>query len=109
MGKLRFLEVGVFGVVPAVVIGLVTHSWDYFALACLATGVLIEVVATMSIHGESQPRTPEQNLMLMKGNQYGYVAAVEVPTDAKSWRPTLLGVPALCIGVIAVVLIASLR
>jgi len=37
------------------------------------------------------------------------VAGLEVPTDARSWRPLLVGVPALVIGAVAFVLLASTR
>ena len=58
MSKMRFLEFGLLGVVPAVVVGLVFRSWDLFALVCLATGVLVEIGATMAIHGDAEPRSP---------------------------------------------------
>ena len=109
MTKMRFLEFGLVGVLPAVVVGLVFSSWDLIALVCLATGVLVEVGATMAIHGEAEPRSPEASMVMMKANQYGYVAGLELPTDARSWRPALAGLPALCIGLAAVVIIASVR
>ena len=109
MTKRRFLELGLLGVVPAVVAGLVFHSWDLFALVCLATGVLVEVGATMAIHGDAEPRSPEASMVQMKANQYGYVAGLELPTDARSWRPALAGLPALCIGLASVFIIASVR
>jgi hypothetical protein len=109
MSKMRFLEFGLLGVVPAVVVGLVFRSWDLFALVCLATGVLVEIGATMAIHGDAEPRSPEASMVMMKANQYGYVAGLELPTDARSWRPALAGIPALCIGLVAVFIIASVR
>jgi hypothetical protein len=109
MAKMRFLEFGLLAVVPAVVVGVIFHSWDLFALVSLATGVLVEIGATMAIHGAAEPRSPEASMVQMKANQYGYVAGLELPTDARSWRPALAGIPAMCIGLAAVLIIASVR
>jgi hypothetical protein len=109
MTKMRFLEFGLLAPVPAVVVGLAFRSWDLFALVCLATGVVVEIGATMAIHGDAAPRSPEASMVMMKANQYGYVAGLELPTDAKSWRPALAGIPAPCVGLVAVFIIASAR
>jgi hypothetical protein len=109
MSKMRFLEFGLLAVIPAVVFGFAFRSWDLFALVCLATGVLVEIGATMAIHGDAEPRSPEASMVQMKANQYGYVAGLELPTDGRSWRPALTGIPALCVGLVAVFIIAGVR
>ena len=103
------LIIGTVAVAPAVVLALVFTSWDAFVLISLLTGVLLEFGAGVLIQGGAGPRDPEENLRQMKANQYGYVAGLEVPTDARSWRPLLVGVPALVIGAVAFVLLASTR
>lgn len=109
MSARRLLVIGSVGVLPGVVVGLVLRSWDGFVLTCLGVGLLVEVAVTMAIHGQAPPRSPEENLRQMKANQYGYVAGVEVPADVRSWRSVLLGVPALCVGALGFVIVASLR
>ncbi len=104
MSARTLLLLGCVAIAVAAVVGVVLSSFGWFALSCLGLGVIIETVVTMGIHGNAPSRTPEANLMQMKANQYGYVAGVELPTDAVSWRPVLLGVPALCVGVVACLL-----
>ena len=60
--------------------------------------------AVLAIHGDAEPRSPEASMVMMKANQYGYVAGLELPTDAASWRPMLLGLPALVVGAVACLL-----
>ena len=109
MKKLTLLIIGAAAIAPAVVVGLVLASWDWFVLVCLGTGVVLAIGAAILIQGEAEPRSPEENLRQMKANQYGYVAGLEVPTDARSWRSVLIGVPALVIGAVAFVVLASTR
>ena len=109
MKKSTLLIVGALCILPSVIAGLVLWSWDTFVLVCLATGMVLIVGATMLIHGEASPRTPEENLRQMKANQYGYVAGVELPTDARSWRSVLISLPALVVGIVAALILASTR
>ncbi len=109
MKKSTLLVVGALCLAPSVIAGLVLRSWDVFVLACLATGVALLIGSTMLIHGEASPRRPEENLRQMKANQYGYVAGVELPTDARSWRSVLVCLPALAVGVVAVLILAATR
>ena len=104
MSKRSLLLLGCVAIVPAGVVGLVFSSVGWFAVSCLGLGIVIEFVVTVGIHGDAPSRTPEENLMQMKANQYSYVAGVELPTDAASWRPMLLGVPALVVGAVACLL-----
>lgn len=104
MSKRSLLLLGCVAIVATAVVGLVCWSFGSFALSCLGLGVVIEIIVTVGIHGDAPSRTPEENLMQMKANQYGYVAGVELPTDAASWRPVLLGVPALVVGAVACLL-----
>jgi hypothetical protein len=104
-----WLIAGVVAIVPALSVGLVTASWDWFVLICIATGVALGIGASIVIQGEAPPRSPEENLRQMKANQYGYVAGLEVPTEVRSWRPVLIGVPAFLVGVVAFVIVASTR
>jgi len=103
------LIIGGVAVVPAVVVALVFASWDALVLASLSTGVVLEIGAAVMIQGDANPRAPEENLSQMKANRQGYVAGVEVPSDASGWKPLLFGLPALAVGAIAYVVLASIR
>ena len=103
------LIVGAAAIAPAIVVGLVLTSWDWFVLVCLGTGVVLLIGAAVIVQGEAEPRSPEENLRQMKANQYGYVAGLEVPTDIQSWRSVLIGVPAVAVGVVALLVLAASR
>ena len=103
------LVIGAAAIVPAIVVGLVLTSWDAFVLVCLLTGVALAIGAGVMVQGEASPRSPEENLRQMKANQYGYVAGLEVPTEARAWKSLLIAVPALAVGVVAFLILASTR
>jgi len=98
-GKLLLL--GCIAVAVAGIVGAVFSSWTSFALACVALGVLIEVVVIVGAQGDASPRDPEVAAAMMKATQYGKVEAVDMPTGATAWRLLLLGLPALVTGAAA--------
>jgi len=104
MSKRSLLLLGCVAIVAAGVVGLVFWSVGWFAVSCFGLGIVIELIVSVGIHGDAPSRTPEENLMQMKANQYGYVAGLELPTDAASWRPMLLGLPALVVGAVVCLL-----
>jgi hypothetical protein len=104
--KRKLLALGCAAVVVAGAVGVIFSSWNTFALACVGLGVLIEVIVAVGAQGDASPRDPEVSLSQMKATQYGKVEAVELPTDASSWRPLLLGIPALVTGAAAYFILA---
>ena len=103
------LIIGAAAIVPAIIVGFVVSSWDWFVLACLIIGATLAVGAAVLTQGEAPPRAPEENLRQMKANQYGYVAGLESPTEARSWRSLLIAVPALVVGALPFLILAATR
>jgi uncharacterized membrane protein YccC len=101
------LVIGIVAIVPAAIIGVATASWALFTLVCIATGLVLGVGASILVLGQAPPRDPDENLRQMKANQYGYVAGLESPTQARAFRPVLIGVPAFVVGIVVLILSAA--
>ena len=101
MSKRSLLLIGCVAILVAAVVGLVLWSPGWFAVSCLGLGIVIELVVAVGIFNDAPSRTPDEILMQMKANQYGQAnIPVELPTDAATWRPMLIGLPALVVGAV---------
>jgi hypothetical protein len=102
MRKRSLLLLGCIAVMAAAVVGVVLSSLGWFAAACLGLGILIDLVIAVGIYNDAPSRRPDEVLLQQMTSENARAEnLVALPTDAATWRPMILGLPALLVGVVS--------